>query len=201
MSESVAQRLKSLPDEGASRQLRFLFESILADLGVLRTPTVAGVTDISTILTGTFPRSDHGVCVGTSDAAKVKTVLGVIQVLGVPIACASAETAFTATTHDITGGSSNSFILSVAADGTTFTLTMGTEAVGTTPGAVGAVPSNGAALGKVVIYSAAAGFNASTTLLSAADLTVTYTSYSPYDVFPGEDTLTAVSPVALTITA
>lgn len=201
MSESISQRLQALSDENASKELRFLLNAILTDLGVLRTPVVASVTDTTTILTGTFPRTDHGLAIGTSSAAKVKTVLGVIQVLGVPIASPSAETAFTATTHDVTGGSSNSFLLSVAADGTTFTLTMGTEAVGAVPGAVGTAPSDEAVLGKVIISSAAAGFNATTTLLSAEDLTVTYTSYSPYSNFAGEDTLTAVSPASLTITA
>lgn len=141
----------------------------------MRTQFNALRADLIKALSGDYLISAPGLAIG-STKAQVATDAFDFAVNGMPEAktAVAAGTAFTATTHDVTGGSSNSFLLSIATGGT-ITITMGTEAVGTTPGTAATLPTGEVALGTVVIYSAAAGFDATTTELDAADLTVTYT--------------------------
>jgi hypothetical protein len=146
------------------------------DAANLRTQFNALRADLVKALSGDYLISASTLSIG-STKPQVATTAFDFAVNGMPEAKAAvaAGTAFTATTHDITGGSSNSYLLSIATGGT-ITITMGTEAVGTTPGAAAALPAGEVAIGTVTIYSAAAGFDATTTDLDDADLTVTYTS-------------------------
>jgi hypothetical protein len=130
-----------------------------------------------------------GLAIGTSSAAAVKIVnaFGLVVAGGFETK-ASAEVAFTATTHDITNSTAKiqeaKYLLSIAAGGTV-TITMGVIA-DENESDIPAIPADEVPLGVVTIQVAAGAtpFNASTDLLSAAHLTDTYEDYHEVDL-PG----------------
>ena len=131
--------------------------------------------DLLAAAAGTYCCSDPGLTFGSSSALKVKNVDCVVSVNGLRVACPSAETSFTDTTHDIADGYRRIFVLSVATDGTTFTITPGTAVLAAATAVAPATPAGGAKLGEIEIAPLTAIFNANTDALSAAHLTVTYT--------------------------
>lgn len=147
-----------------------------SDAANLRTQFNALVDMVDLAITGTFVISDPTLAIGTSSKKAVKNAAFSFQANGVTEAKAAAETAFTATTHDIADGSARAFTLSIATGGTV-TITPGTAAVGTTATAP-ATPAGEAKMGEVLIAASGAIFNATTDDLDAAHLTVTYTDYN-----------------------
>lgn len=107
--------------------------------------------------------------IGSSSKAKVKnTVAAYYTINGVTYTTAIAETAFTATTHDVTNAYFRIFLLSVAAAGT-ITITAGAEAATLAAAGIPAVPTGHIALGYVLINPTGTGiFDASTTELDDA---------------------------------
>lgn len=121
-----------------------------------------------------------GLTIGTSSATAVK-IGNTFKFLhgGVPKSKASAEKAFTATTHDITpdAGAAQErwYLYSIAAD-ETVTCTAGVQgAVGS--GTIPATPANTVAFGllRLELAAGATPFDATTDELSAAHLTDEYT--------------------------
>lgn len=133
-----------------------------------------------------------GLAIGTSSAAEVKIVNPVVYVAGGAVVedAAATEVAFTATTHDITNdadkGQEAYYTLS-SVDGINLVITKGStadEGVAVPP----AAPANSAILGfiKILVEAGAVIFNATTDLLSAAHLTVTFED-SDGQVYQAED--------------
>lgn len=115
--------------------------------------------------------------IGTSSAAKIKNGAFTVIRDGVVSTIASTETAFTATAHDIVDGSEAIFLVYLDADNT-ITLLKGGSVVTATPSVAVCpdTPSGGLKIGEVLVATAGAAFDASTTLLSASEVTDTYTS-------------------------
>ncbi len=111
------------------------------------------------------------------------------QTTGITIPAVAAGTAFTATTHDVTADKWGLFLLSVDADGTTFTITpsaalnYNTEALAIA--ALPAVPTDNACMGVVTVQATSGAiFNATTDALAGgssgtpANATNYYPGYS-----------------------
>ena len=133
-------------------------------------------TFVLAALTGNFVRTDPTLAIGTSSAKAVKASAFTFNIKGMPIAHAGAETAFTATTHDVADGYTRKFILEVPAGGT-IVITPGTAVLA---GATCTAPATTAAhakLGEVQITADGAIFNATTDDLDASHLTVTYEDF------------------------
>lgn len=114
--------------------------------------------------------------IGTSSKKKIKTSAVTGWINGVYFAANAAETAFTATSHDIADGKWSSYKLSIIANGT-ITITKAAADYATRALAIAAVPATPAAevnLGYVVIYTTGAIFDASSNDLDATHLTVEY---------------------------
>ena len=125
--------------------------------------------------------SNPTLAIGTSSKAKIKTAAFDYVINGVFHTIASAETAFTATTHDIADGSEAIYVLSINPTTEAMTLTMGTAVVSADADAVApATPTGELKLGEVLIATSGAAFDASTTLLDAATVTDTYSSKTDY---------------------
>jgi len=184
--------------KGVQAKIRAEFNKGVTDYTAGRAEVVKLVADMLTMVNGTYPRTSAALAVG-STPAQVATGAFVFQINGMPEAKAAvaAGTAFTATTHDITDGSANSYLLSIAAGGT-ITITMGTEAVGTVPGAAPVCPANEAAIGLVTIAVSGAAFDATSDDLTDGHITDTYTNYTADSNFAGEDAITAAAPAAVT---
>lgn len=139
--------------------------------------------------------SATGIAIGSSSKKAVLSAAFDYLAAGVPKTKGSVETAFTATTHDVTANASAArerwYVLSIIADGTV-TVTAGTQgAVGS--GTIPATPSfssGGVAAFGLVRIEVAAGatdFDATTDELDEGHLTVQYFdlagSNNPTDVF------------------
>jgi hypothetical protein len=121
--------------------------------------------------------SNPNLAIGTSSAAKVKTDAFSFILDGEITEVATAETAFTATTHDLTDGQEAIYVLSVDPSDSSLTLTMGTAVTSASASAVApATPTGELKLGEVLIATSGAAFDASTTELSAGTVTDTYTN-------------------------
>jgi len=115
---------------------------------------------------------------GTSSKKELKCSSFNFRALGWQEAKTGAETAFTATTHDVLDPDALPrgaiFVISIAQGGT-ITITKGTDALAGLEVAP-ATPANQCKLGEVLIqHNGTAIFNANTDLLDAAHLTVVYT--------------------------
>lgn len=124
--------------------------------------------------------SAPGLAIGTGSAAAVK-IANTTTFLNAGIfkSKATAEVAFTATTHDIPANAASVqeavYLVCLAADGTP-SLTMGTIATGAGNAAIPARPANLTQIGyvRIAIAAGATPFDASTDLLSAGHITDTY---------------------------
>jgi len=128
--------------------------------------------------------SNPGVSIGSSSKAKVKTNAFDYVKDGVFHTVAAAETAFTATEHDIADKSEAIFVVSCKLADDSIVITMGDPVLSEDGSAVApATPEGHLKLGEVKIVTDGAVFDASTTLLDAATLTATFTSKT--DIFSG----------------
>ncbi|HRN86067.1 MAG TPA: hypothetical protein PKU78_06060 [Candidatus Dojkabacteria bacterium] len=122
------------------------------------------------------------VAIGTSSKKTIKTTTAVACVNGVLVSVTGAETAFTATTHDIAANASSvqeAVYLVVADSAGTITLVMGDIAEGAGNALIPEVPSGKVALGyaRIAIAAGATAFDASSDDLDAAHITDTYVSF------------------------
>ena len=120
--------------------------------------------------------------IGTSSkkALKHSAVTGWIN--GVYFAANAAETAFTATAHDIADGKWSSYKVSIAANGTV-TITKAASDYTTRALAVAALaatPASEVSLGYVLVHPVGAIFDASSNDLDATHLTVEYLPATNY---------------------
>ena len=145
---------------------------------------------ITSALTANYVRTDPTLAIGTSSTSEVKASAFTFNIIGMPYAHAGAETAFTATTHDIADGYTRIFIAEVPATGTII-LTPGTAVLNASAAAAPAITAAHAKLGEIKISASGAIFNATTDALSDSHLTVVYTDY---------DYLTQTAGFALTAT-
>lgn len=127
--------------------------------------------------------SAAGLAIGTVSNVKVKIVNTVTYLSGgIFKSKASAEVAFTDTTHDIAADASNvkeaMYLLTLDAAGAA-TLTMGAIATGSGNAKLPERPSSGTPIGavRVAVAAGATMFDANTNALNAAHLTVTYYDY------------------------
>ncbi|KPJ96685.1 MAG: hypothetical protein AMS18_00050 [Gemmatimonas sp. SG8_17] len=150
--------------------LREEFNKVIADLESIRVGAIGGDGGLL---------SAPGLTIGTSSKAEVKNVAAAMQLRGSgSIAIGAAETAFTATTHDIADPDTDPreayYVLSVQADGSTITITKGADAV-EDAAVKPAAPAGEVILGWVKIqHDGSAIFDATTDDLDSAHLTVTY---------------------------
>ena len=117
-----------------------------------------------------------GLTIGSSAKAKIKIANTInYSVDGIMYTKATAEIAFTATTHDLADGEEAYYYLTINASGTV-TVTMGTEATTASGGATldWSEAGSGTIIGAVHIATSGAAFDASTTELDAATVTDTY---------------------------
>jgi hypothetical protein len=137
---------------------------------------------------GSYILGSPTVAIGTSSAAKVKTSAFAVVRDGVISTIAGAETAFTATIHDIADG--NEAIFNVYLDSSNAIKLLKGEEVATAVPAVSVcpdTPSGGLKIGEVKVATAAAAFDATTTLLSAGTVTDTYTTKTDDDTLDISD--------------
>jgi hypothetical protein len=127
--------------------------------------------------------SDPGIVIGTGSAAKVKITNTVVFTSGGEFKSkATAEVAFTATTHDIPADANDPqeamYLVMLASDGTP-SLVMGDIATGSGEAKLPERPATGTPIGavRVEVAAGATDFDASTDLLSAAHITDTYYSF------------------------
>lgn len=124
--------------------------------------------------------SKAGLAIGSGSKAKV-LITNTVNFTnnGVMLQKATAEIAFTATTHDIPANADSvqeaCYLLSLNSSGTA-TLTMGTIATGSGNAVVPACPAGNTPIGyvRIAIAAGATPFDASTDLLDAAHITDTY---------------------------
>jgi hypothetical protein len=166
------------------------------------------VTDVETLraqliesVNGDLLLSAPTLAIGTTSAAEVKHADLIFQIDGMRYRIAAGEVAFTATDHDIADPDAAPreavYVLSAGAGASTVTITKGTDAAADAAVAP-ATPAGHVKFGEVKVqHNGSAIFNATTDLLSAAHLTDTYTSATPYA--PAAATLTAAT-VAWTYT-
>lgn len=113
--------------------------------------------------------------IGSSSKAKVLNGAFTVVRDGAISTIASAETAFTATTHDLADGAGAVYL--VYLDSTnTIKILKGTATTGGTGAVCPTTPAGGLKIGEVKIVTSGAIFDASTTELDAVTLTVTYTN-------------------------
>lgn len=122
------------------------------------------------------------VAIGTTSKKTIKTTTAVACVNGVLVSVTGAETAFTATTHDIAANASavqEAVYLVVADSAGTITLVMGDIATGAGNALIPACPAGKVALGyaRIAIAAGATAFDASSDDLDAAHITDTYVSF------------------------
>lgn len=115
------------------------------------------------------------VAIGSSSAAKVKTSAFDVIRNGVTYTIDAAETAFTATTHDIADGYGAVYNIYLDKDNA-IKILKGTATLLGTGAVCPATPEGGLKIGEVKVVTAGAIFDASTTLLSADTVTDTYAS-------------------------
>lgn len=126
--------------------------------------------------------SNPTLAIGTSSKAKVKTSAFDYIKDGVIKTVASAETAFTATDHDLADGYEAIYVLSLDPSDDSINITMGTAVESAEADAVApATPAGELKLGEVLIATSGAVFDATTTLLDAGTVTDTYTNKT--DIF------------------
>lgn len=119
--------------------------------------------------------------IGSSSKAKIKTSAFAYVKDGVMKTIAAAETAFTATSHDLADGGEAVYLLSLKLADDSLVITKGTEVVSADEDAVApATPDGHLKLGEVLIATSGAIFDASSTDLDAATLDVTYTNKTDY---------------------
>lgn len=121
-----------------------------------------------------------GLAIGTSKPKVLIANTVPFLIAGVFKSKSTAETAFTATTHDITAlaGSVQEAVYLVTLDAAgTVTLTKGTTATGAGNAAIPSAPASEAVVGhvRIAVDAGATDFDASSDDLDAAHLTVTYT--------------------------
>lgn len=142
-------------------------------------------TNLKTVLTAILARlngfngdgkvlKNPTIAIGTSSAAKVKTSAFDVLVDGALTTIIAAETAFTATTHDVADGYKAIFL--VYLDGTTITLLKGTSVLSDETAVCPDTPAGKIKLGEVQVEADGALFDATTTLLSATTVIDTYTT-------------------------
>jgi len=113
--------------------------------------------------------------IGSVSATKIKNGEFVVVRNGVVSTIASAETAFTATTDDL--AKSTGAVYNVYLDATnTIKILKGTATTGGTGAVCPTTPAGGLKIGEVKIVTSGAVFDATTTELSAATITDTYTN-------------------------
>ena len=119
--------------------------------------------------------SNPNLVIGTSSAAKIKHDAFTVVTDGAFTTISGGEVAFTATTHDIADHSEAIYL--VYLDGSTVKISKGTSVLTADGGAVcPSTPAGKIKLGEVLIATEGAIFDASTTELSAATVTDTYTN-------------------------
>ncbi len=143
---------------------------------------------------GNVGLSPAGLVIGSSDASTIKITNTVVFLnKGVFKSKSTAETAFTATTHDITAlaGSIQEavYLVSLQADGTGI-ITKGTTATGAGNAVIPDTPAGETAVGylRLAVAAGSTDFDATSDDLSAGHLTDTYVDYSSLG---GEELITA----------
>ena len=138
--------------------------------------------------------SAAGLVIGSGDASKIKITNTVVFLnKGVFKSKATAETVFTATTHDITAvaGSVQEavYLVSLQADGTVI-ITKGTTATGAGNAVIPDTPAGETAIGylRLAVAAGSTDFDATSDDLSAGHLTDTYVDLSSLG---GEELITA----------
>lgn len=143
---------------------------------------IAEGLDVILDLIANSAMTSGALAIGTSSKAKVKVVKDLhFQVDGVmKVIAAATEVAFTATTDDITAGKEKTFLL--VSDGSTTKFVGGAEAdEGESVDPLEAAITGFTVLGRVVIYNGSASlFDATTTLLDATDIEVSYENIGLY---------------------
>lgn len=145
----------------------------------LRTTFNALRTMVRNALTGDYCRSTPSLQIGTSSKKAVRNNAAfTFNINGMPYSKAAAETAFTATTHDVADGYTRIFTVQISAAGT-ITFSPGTAVLTANASTAegGAVTADNAKIGEVKIAADGAIFNATTDDLDASHLTVTYTNW------------------------
>ena len=118
--------------------------------------------------------SSPNLAIGSTSAAKVKHDAFSFILDGAITEVATSEVAFTATTHDIVDGKEAIYVLSVDPSDSSLALTMGTAVA--SDAVAPDTPAGELKLGEVKVATSGANFDATTTLLSAATVTDTYTN-------------------------
>jgi hypothetical protein len=200
MAESIVKRLAHLAVRQDRDSLKKLFDTILADLGVLRTPANALVTDVTNVIdrmkSCTF--GSAGLVIKTGGSAVVKGGSAFVYAANGVLVSKAANTDMAALSGTVADSKFNVFCFFGDSAGT-LTSSMGTEAATLAAVVWPTIPANKAMIGFIIVATSGASFIGGTTALDAGTVTVTYVNTTG-SVDP-KYSITAASAAALTTTS
>jgi hypothetical protein len=179
MAESIKLRMPALSIHRDAKELRIMFETILADMAALRTGLVNVVSDLTTLRTrsNTLMLSPAGLVIGTASKKVPKSSKPFMAMVNGTLVFLPVDTAMS------TLGSStvaqNKFALWAFYTDSTGTITTSTVTADANTAALAfaampAVPANKAQIGAIIVTNSAGSFVAVTDDLDKAGNTVIY---------------------------
>lgn len=153
MAGTTLKRVTRGAKSSAVRDLTIQLNKLIADVEELR-------RGVSYMMPGVV-LTDPGNKTGTSDATTWRTEAYTFTFRGLIVSSAAQEKALTGTTHDVAASKEAWFVLSVATDGTSYTITKAADqTIGTVLLPTG--PDNQIIVGYLQIVTGASGFTAGT---------------------------------------
>lgn len=151
------------------RQLVIEHNKMVDDIEALRGSLALAMPGVLT--------SDPALKAGTTAATTLRSEAFAFNFRGKAVSAPAAETAFTATTHDVAATKEAWYVLSVQSDGTTLTITKAADqTVGTV--VLPVAPDNEVVVGYCGIVSGSSGFNATTDDLAVAGTIITALTFT-----------------------
>lgn len=200
MAESIVKRLAHLAIRQDRDNLKKLLDAILVDLGVVRTPANALVTDMTNVYDRmkSATLGSAGLAIKTGGSAVVKAGSAFVAIANGVLVSKTANTDMAALSGTVADSKYNVFCFFVDSAGT-LTSSMGTEAATLAAVVFPTIPANKAMIGFIIVATSGASFVGGTTALDAGTVTVTYVNtQGTLDV---KTAMTASAPAALSVTS
>jgi uncharacterized hydantoinase/oxoprolinase family protein len=205
MSASIKRWITGVPIEAAKVTLKKLFSAVLVDLGVLRTPIAAAVTDITALITRekSFVCSPAALTIASGKKTATAAAFTYLANGTLGYKAASDMSALVGTVAD---GKTAGWVFYIDSAGTITTSSKTADTTGVDAAAVLATqllclaiaqPAGKAIIGNLVVSTTGAAFVGGTTDLDAGTATDLYQSYIGPVTVPSA--ITAVTPAALTL--
>lgn len=200
MAESIVKRLAHLAIRQDRDNLKKLFDTVLVDLGVLRTPANALVTDVTNVYDRLKSQTlgNAGLAIKTGGSAVVKAGTAFVALANGVLVSKTANTDMAALSGTTANSKFNVYCFFVDSAGT-LTSSMGTEAATLAAVLFPTIPANKAMIGFIIVATSGGSFVGGTTALDAGTVTVTYVNTQ--GAIDPKTAMTAASAAALTTEA